>query len=306
MPWIKRLIPFIVSTLAGIVIATAILLFFDASLLRYPINQIVAPLPIKDTEKSTANVVQNDYKAIAERNLFRARLQAEIPKPKSEREIEEDALSAILKTMLLKGVMLGARPKDSYAIIDRGGPKGVWTYEIGDVIEKGLTLKEIGKDSIKIEKGDFAAVLKLFSPVAEKVPGPPIASLTGTTPQTTPRKPAQDATNLDLNKEIRREGNITLISKSLAEKLKTNNTSVMSSITVKVSSNGLKVVTVDRGSIAQKVGIMPDDMLQEVNGYRINSSQDLDKVYQTLKNALVFEVRVLRKGKPETLRYEIR
>ena len=43
--------------------------------------------------------------------------------------------------MALKGVMLGARKRDNYAIIDRGGPKGVWAYEIGEVIETALPSK---------------------------------------------------------------------------------------------------------------------------------------------------------------------
>ena len=110
-----------------------------------------------------AALAEPDYKAITERNLFRAKLQVEIPKPKTEKEIEEEALTAIVKTMALKGVMLSPRKRDNYAVIDLGGQKGVWVYEPGDVIEKGLALKEIGKDSVRIEKEEFGVVLKLFS-----------------------------------------------------------------------------------------------------------------------------------------------
>ena len=88
--------------------------------------------------------------------------------------------------------------------------------------------------------------------------------------------------------------------------MKTDNNMVMSSIAVKAAADGLKVVAVDRGSIAQRMGITPDDTLQEVNGHRLNSSEDMNKVYEALKNETNFNLKVLRKGKSETLRYEIR
>ena len=76
-----------------------------------------------------------------DRNLFRAKLQVEVPKPKTEKEIEEESLAAAVKAMALKGVMMGRRKKDTYAVIDLGGQKGVWTYEAGDVVDKGLTVE---------------------------------------------------------------------------------------------------------------------------------------------------------------------
>ena len=66
------------------------------------------------------------------------------------------------------------------------------------------------------------------------------------------------------------------------------------------------MVGVDKGSLAQKLGIMPDDVLQEVNGFSVKTSEDMKKAHEALKNASTFEVKVLRKGKMETLHYEIR
>lgn len=299
-----KIIAFGISTLAGAVLATVILISINASLMRIP--EIPAAKPVSGQRLASAeNRSDPDYKAITERNLFRAKLQVELPKPKTEKEIEEEALNGIVNGMALKGVMLGLQKKDNYAVIDRGGQKGVWTYELGDVIERGLVLKEIRKDSIKLEKGEFVAVLKLFSPVHERIPGPSPAAQASATikPQ---QKPLKDTGTLDLEKNIRRVGSTTLISKSLAEKLKTNNNIVMSSIAVKAAADGLKVVAVDRGSIAQRMGIAADDTLQEVNGYKLSSFEDMNKVYQALKDATHFNLKVLRRGKPETLRYEIR
>jgi type II secretory pathway component PulC len=302
----KIAVPFSISTLAGLVVATAILIIINASLLRIPDTPSTQSSPYAQKSfDQTGGPADTDYRAITERNLFRAKLQVEIPKPKSEKEIEEETLGALVKGMALKGVMLGVQKKDNYAVIDKGGQKGVWTYEIGDVVEKGLVLKEIHKDSIKLEKGDFAAVVKLFSPVYERIPGSQPPEATSSTRAPT-RKAGQENVKLDLENSIRRQGSVTIVSKALAEQLKSSNNMVMSSIAVKAAADGLKVVTVDQGSIAQRMGIAPDDTLQEVNGHRLSSSEDMNKVYEALKNATSFDLRVLRRGKPETLRYEIR
>jgi type II secretory pathway component PulC len=300
----SKLVFFGVSTLAGITFGIIVLIAINASMLKVPVGPQTPSFPEGQTSSSQTSVSSEpDYKSITERNLFRAKLQIEIPKPKTEKELEEEALTAIIKTMALKGVMLGVQKKDHYAVIDRGGPKGVWVYEIGEVVERGLAVKEIRKDSIKLEKGDFAAVLKLFSSTYERAPGMP-ASPVAARPRATPS--GQNIAKMDLGKEIRRDGNVTLISKSLAEKLKVDNNVIMSSIAVKAAADGLKVVAVDKGSIAQKMGIAADDTLQEVNGHRLSSTGDMNKVYEALKNATRFEVKVMRRGKEETLRYEIR
>ena len=80
------------STFAGLLLGVIALIALDASLLNIP-------LPVdwkgragsQKTDGESAKDGSKEYKAIAERNLFRAKLQAEIPKPRSEKEIEEDA-----------------------------------------------------------------------------------------------------------------------------------------------------------------------------------------------------------------------
>ncbi len=301
------ILPFGASTLSGIVVGTVALLAINASLLRVPdVQQSATSRPATPLSAQPPGLAERDYKALMERNLFRAKLQVEIPKPKTEKEIEEEVLTATVKAMALRGVMMGSKKKDTYAVIDLGGQKGVWTYETGEVVDKGLTLKEIRRDSVKLEKGEFAVILKLFSSVYERTSGTVIASSVGQQPQKG-GMPQKGASNMKKELEgIKKVGSVTLIPKSLAEKLKANNNMVMSSIAVKAADDGLKVVAVDRGSIAEKIGISPDDTLQDINGHRLNSSEDMSKVYDELKNATNFEVKILRGGQPETLRYEIR
>ena len=136
-----------------------------------------------------------------------------------------------------------------------GGPKGVWVYEPGDVIERGLAVKEITKDSVMIEKGDFGVVLKLFSSAPQIIKR--------RTPAQLAANPAAAMGKIDPAKEIKREGSVVKISKSLAERLKADNASIMSSVAVKPTPEGVKIVAVDKGSIAQRMGIAPNDTLQD-------------------------------------------
>ena len=295
----KDLIVFGTSTVSGVVAAVIVLIAVNASFLKIPDSPPAraTSVPRAVTPAQLAVIAEPDYKAVTERNLFRAKLQVEIPKPKKEKEIEEEALTAIVKTMALKGVMLSPRKRDNYAVIDLGRQKGVWVYEPGDVTERGLTVKEITKDSVRIEKDEFGAVLRLFSSANE-------LSQTRRPAGVAAARPAIG--KVDPGKEIRRAGPVTRISKSLAERLKADNTMIMSAVAVKPSPEGVRVVAVDKGSIAQQMGIAPDDTLQEVNGHKLGSTEDMSTVYESLKNATDFEVKVLRGGKSETLFYQIR
>jgi type II secretion system protein C len=305
----KYLIPFALSTFVGVLTAVVILMAIDASLSRIPQTENKTSQR-QGNSPTTGNVPTTalDYKAISERNLFRAKLEVEIPKPKSPKEIEEELLTAILRTMTLKGVMIGDPKKDHYAVIDRGGQKGVWIYETGEVVEKGLAVKEIRKDAVVLQKDDFGALLRLFAVSAERIP-------IGATPANAAPAPPDAAAKkkpAPPGMEIKRVGRTVVIPRKLAEELKTNNTTLMASIAVKVATDakgqaaGYKVVAVDRNSIAGKMGLKANDTLQAINGYSLKSGDDVKKIYDDLKNATKFELKILRQGKQETISYEIR
>ena len=305
-----------VSTFGGTLMGVITLIALNAALLSIPQpSDWKARTGSRKSQGEPATDGSREYKAITERNLFRARLQAEIPKPRSEKEIEEEQLVSILTPMTLKGVMTGHQNKDFFAVIDRGGQKGVWTYEIGETIERGLAISDIRKDAVIIEKGDFAAMLKLFARSFERIPSTRPSPAVNETPKPADPKVAKKSQPVPVNdysKDIKKEGKTTMLSKSLAEKIRHDNTTIMSSIAIKISTDssgkpdGYKVVSVDNGSLAQKLGIQPDDVVQEVNGHQLRTAEDTKNAHEALKNASKFEVKVLRQGKMESLRYEIR
>ena len=243
-----------VSTLAGVIAGAIVLMMINASFLKAPDGppQMAAAVAALRTAGTQAAPSGPDYAAITKRNLFRAKLEVEVPKQKTAAEIEEETLAGIVKTMALKGVMLGARKRDNYAIIDRGGPKGVWAYEIGEVIESGLALKEIRKDSVRLQKGDFDIVLRLFASPAGRSKGASIPS------PAAKRVVAKIEAGKD---DIKREGRSRASPRLWRTGSKRTAIRSMSSIAIKPMADGVKVVAVDQGSIAQKMGITPDDTL---------------------------------------------
>jgi type II secretion system protein C len=308
----QYIIPFAVSTGGALLAALIILMAINASLLRIPQPDLKSRQKPGGTPAAMeASSAAPDYKAISERNLFRAKLEAEIPKPKSEKEIEEELLTGVIRTMVLKGIMTGDRQKDYYAVIDRGAQKGVWIYEAGEIVEKGLAVKEIRKDSVILQKGDFKALLRLFAVNAERIPSAPSDTPTtraddgsGQKKGTSPKKGAA--------MEIRQEGKTLVIPKLLAERVKNDNASIMSSIALKVATDssgrpaGYRVVAIDKGSIVGKMGLKPDDTLLAVNGRSLSSGEDLKKLYEEMHNLTRFELKVLRQGKSQSLFYEVR
>jgi hypothetical protein len=165
----RYIIPSAIAFGAVLVSAIMILMLIDNALMKIPMHKIN-----KSSTTSLTMPAEDDanhelkYNAIIDRNLFRSKLYVELPKPKTEQEIEEDNFANILNTFILKGVWIGDENRDHFAFIDKGPQKGVWIHRNGDQMDGGLTLAEIRPNSILVTKGELGAVLTLFIKGFEK------------------------------------------------------------------------------------------------------------------------------------------
>ncbi len=314
-PKAKRyVVVFAISSAAAAVVSIVLLILLNASLLKLPVQAPATKQRVEapSTPKEAPAKGEAEYSVITERNLFRAKLQTEIPREKTEREIEEENLTAVLREMILKGIWLGKQKGDDYAVIDKGAQKGVWTFQIGEAVDKGLVVAEIKQNSVILAKGDFRVSLKLFAKGFERLSGFQMAALPPSKPAEPAKAGPKQVSPIDLAKGIRKEGNTTVIPKALSDRMKTDNSMIMSAVAVKASvddkgkANGYRVVSVDKGSVAEKIGLVPGDIVQEVNGLRLSNSADLNGAYNKLKNESRFVVKVMRNGRVQDLNYEIR
>lgn len=70
-------------------------------------------------------------------------------------------------------------------------------------------------------------------------------------------------------------------------------------------SEGFKVFSIRPGSLFSSLGLQNGDVLQKVNGYRLDSPERMLEIYQKLKSARSIEVELTRRGRPATLGYSI-
>ncbi len=71
-------------------------------------------------------------------------------------------------------------------------------------------------------------------------------------------------------------------------------------------SNGFKLFSIRPNSLYSKIGIQNGDIVQKINGYEINSPDKALEIYSKLKDAESISVDLVRRGKPQTMKYSIR
>jgi len=70
--------------------------------------------------------------------------------------------------------------------------------------------------------------------------------------------------------------------------------------------DGFQISHVKQGGFFDKLGVMPGDLIKEVNGEPVNSPEKAFAAYQKFKNEANVQVSLERKNQPITLNYDIR
>jgi general secretion pathway protein C len=69
---------------------------------------------------------------------------------------------------------------------------------------------------------------------------------------------------------------------------------------------GFKLYAVRPGSWIDRLGVRNGDLLESVNGYELTTPAQALLAYMSLRNETRFAVRIVRRGLPQTLSFEIR
>ena len=70
--------------------------------------------------------------------------------------------------------------------------------------------------------------------------------------------------------------------------------------------DGFKLYAIRPSSVYSKLGLANGDTLQSINGFELNSADAALNAYTKLREATSLELNVTRRGKPMTLKYQIR
>ncbi|OPY69400.1 MAG: hypothetical protein A4E57_01201 [Syntrophorhabdaceae bacterium PtaU1.Bin034] len=110
-------------------------------------------------------------------------------------------------------------------------------------------------------------------------------------------------------KEVKKKrGNVVVVSRRFSDEVKKNNQIILSKVAVKsrLDKNGqleaYQLVVIDKGSVVDKIGLKPKDLITSVNGVPV---KDLNANREVLEMADHFDITVVRKGKAKKFVIEI-
>lgn len=252
--------------------------------------------------KAGANKIFNlDYYApVWERNIFNPERESAV-EPEMfdvgvvEEEVEvEEEMDVPLSSLNYKliGTVVGP-PADSFAIIDTGDKKKQMLYRLGEKIGD-VEIIRIQRNRVILNNAGREEMLEVkFDEVALAI---------------------RDARRTDAagSRGIRKvSANKFILDREEVERLSGDVSRFMTQVRVvpnlvKGKPSGYKLLNIKKGSLVESIGLENGDIVKEINGKSINKPEEAFLAYQQLKDGGGFTIEIERKGKAETIYYEVR
>lgn len=198
---------------------------------------------------------------------------------------------ATASNMRLSGVFAAVGTLPAFAIISLDGQTSQ-PVRNGDAISPGVTLEAVFPDHVLIRRNGVRERLDLDAR-GVSAPQPGVAVPMG----------AQLPVNIEAigQREFRFSRN--QLSGALQDPKTLGNMGRASPY----PAGGMLLEEVPPGSLPERLGLRPGDVVRQVNGHFINNQQDMPRIYQQFVNAGVSEARleVVRSGQPQQLIYHI-
>jgi len=258
------------------------------------ITAIARPVETPKTERT------KDGTQLATRNMFCSECTPSVSAP-----IDSSSIQLTQLPLSLLATNIGADEKSSWATLINNDSQKQGAYTIGDVIP-GATGKIT---SIKYKYVDFENNNRI-----ERI------MLVGAAPVTTvasaePEKPTdenKDDFQAAVDNGIKKIDETTYeIDKSLVDKVTANPMAFMKGARIVPSMkngkpDGIKLYAIRPTSPYAKLGLTNGDTLQSINGFELTSVDKGLEIYGKLREATSLEVEIIRRGKPTTLKYQIK
>ncbi|MHB8770227.1 MAG: type II secretion system protein N [Syntrophales bacterium] len=242
------------------------------------------PEPAAAGKAQTAAIAAREpadtYRIVAERNLFGTTTKAVAGAQTAAVPAAQDA--ALLVD--LKGTVAGG-PGYGFAVVEEKATRKQRLVKVGDLIG-GAKVARIERNAIVVLVNDQERILKIvaakegpIAPLPQRAQAPPAAPA-GTTVLSRAEIDAglQDMGSLLRQAQIRPyfEGGVP---------------------------DGFLISNIRLGSIYQKMGAQDGDIIQEVNGQKIRTADDVMGLLNTIKGGTGMSLTIKRRGKQETLNY---
>lgn len=266
---------------------------------KTPRVQHVVPSPMQPAKQARSK----DGGPFATRNMFCSECT---PAPVLNANVDPSQIQTTSLPVQLLATMVATKPEDSYATIVNTENEKQGAYSVGDVVP-GATgkIKEIHYKYLDFENNGHIERLVLAGATA------PV-----TAPTVAVAEPTNDDNKDDLQSAIdngikKIDDNNYEIDKSLVDKVLANPMGVAKGARVVPAvkngqPDGFKLYAIRPSSVYAKLGLANGDTLQSINGFELTSADKALEVYTKLREATSLEVNVTRRGKPVTLKYQIR
>jgi general secretion pathway protein C len=204
--------------------------------------------------------------------------------------------TASTSSVILKGIFAVNGVTLSAAIISVGGKDK--PILIGEEIEAGLKLSEVGPDYIVLSRGGVQERIALAersnkSGVANAAIAPSAAI-------------SSAATNFRLSVNSSTNNNYSLSRQELNTSLQDpRQLGVLGRVGVNSNGSGVRVEEAPAGSLSEKLGLRPGDVITSINGTPITGPGDMARMYQQFATTPQVRAEVKRGGTPVVLTYNI-
>lgn len=224
------------------------------------------------------------------RQLTSANLFGQVELATGQTNLSPDTIPLTSLNLILTGVMpIGA---EGFAIMSVNGEPET-SFAIGEEILAGANLQAVYSDRAILRRNGLleAVILKEGAALAE---GSVIAS-----PQV--RQEAGIS-------GIRSSGNNYTVERSLITQQMQRPEFLSQALMVPNAGGGFLVREIQPGSVYEKLGMRPGDVIRSVNGQPINNMEEVMKLYQQLggvNRVGNLSIEVMRGGRTESLQYNI-
>jgi general secretion pathway protein C len=260
------------------------LLLLTASLAQWTWLIAKPPLPPLVVAPSTPVAAQNTFSV---QPLLAAHLFGQVSQELTGGRLDNLPISSL--NLVLTGVIASA--SGGYALISVNGQPQE-PFAVGQTVTAGAELQAVYPDRVVIRRNGVLESLLLEG--ADKTPAEQWAMPAPTSrPVSAPGNIVQET---GANRYIVERD-------QLAAQFRTPD--LLKQATVVPSGNGgFLVKQMQPGSLYEKLGLRPGDVIKSINGQPLNSMEDAIRLYQQMPNIGDVQMEIMRGGKPEQLYYQ--
>jgi general secretion pathway protein C len=275
----------VILTLTAILLYQAVGIFYNALTLQL---LWMTPPPAAVAEAQPAAVAAREpvdaYKMILEKNIF-----GTTTKSIEEKQAETTPQQDITLLFDLRGTVAG-EGKYGFAIIEEKASHKQRLIRIGDVVS-GARILRIRRNALDVLIDDNERTLKM----AERTEAPIVPPSSG---KTMPVASTVSDGSIILNRS-----DISTALSDMGSMLRQAQVRPFFKAGV---PEGFMISNIRAGSLYQAMGIVDGDIIQGVDGRKIQTADDMTAFYETMKKGSGMALSLERGGKQQTLNYQFR